>query len=458
MWKQVLLAVLAVVCYNGHGMLKRVHAIGKEIPLSDGGHPFLQQRTTFGALGDADHRVATVNLGTVTDNCRTARGFTDKAKARFAASGFEDMAHLDAHTAVTCAGNLWAVFGSTFVTPQPDPDTNTTQCALLTAAAGGRLEVSELALLGLPDHADGKPITVHSHGLFVRGGMVYMINHAFERGGERVDAFTLNVAARTLTWYGGLHGAALEKHSGGLNDLVVTGDGELYATVCNVLPLNTTMGKLLQAPIMIFNLLFEREGTVVLRCEFTLTPGATTAPRCRSDALNSRYSLANGIATVAAAGEEFIAVVDSTGSKIKVHRRCGTRGDVCLIGAIPTVHVGDNIVPDIHRPPTVAGDAVTLHFTVGQMTSLIQAGQHAADINSPMMGGVSRVSITVLKQEALGITAWRLGEAVQADAAFHDGAALPGIATGLELRAAEDGSAVMVAGAYSAEGILVCPL
>jgi hypothetical protein len=456
---------LPVLVYAVYGLLVDFNLLGKTFAISDtNGLPFLTQTTTYGGLGDADFRRSTASLGTVSDGCEVLTGFTD-TKEMFSAAGFEDVIHVGNDTAVACAGSLGTMWVPSKVwSAASDPAVTGTQCAIISASGGGALRIAPLPVLGLPAGADGKPLLMHSHGLFYRGGKLYMVNHAYRSGGERVDAFTLDVAAGTLTWYGGLRAPLFDRYNGVLNDLVVVSDSALYVTAYMDIADSMagrrhgdTVYHLLVKPYMILHKLLRINQTPVLYCTFALQQGATTQASCVSDAVKP-FAMANGIALSAAGGEEFVTVVDMTASQLHLHHRCGAGGGaLCVAGVLPLFHTCDNIQPDPHRPPTVAGDTTTLHFTVGSIASLWAASEQSEGKGGGSIGGVTRVQVALVREAGAHGPVFRLAGGLQTDVAFHDGRALPGLASGIELKAA-DGSVTVVAGSYCATGLMACKL
>ncbi|KAG5188897.1 hypothetical protein JKP88DRAFT_303278 [Tribonema minus] len=112
------------------------------------------------------------------------------------------------------------------------------------AVAEGAADAGDPVLTRLELRNFPRGVAFHPHGLFYDAAAreAYVINHAYARGGERVDVFGVEARGRGLavTYRRSVAPPSIADQHSMLNDLVVTGPDELYATQFLVVPMLPT--------------------------------------------------------------------------------------------------------------------------------------------------------------------------------------------------------------------------
>ena len=91
------------------------------------------------------------------------------------------------------------------------------------------IDPKEQSVKALPITNFPEDVAFHPHGLFIfENLLLYVVNHAYEKGGERVEVFSLLKKPVTATYMYSIQFP--DDMAGSLNDLVVMSEDKMYIT------------------------------------------------------------------------------------------------------------------------------------------------------------------------------------------------------------------------------------
>ena len=448
-WRYALwLPMLAFVAYRASIVLTTLEAF-KDAKRDERGRPYLWTTTS---IEDASGKFRTLRQELKTDpaQCETLHTFADGT--RFAASGFEDIVMLSAESAVTCAGNL----DESWYHPEKSVSG---QCVMIEFdTATGKVQVKPLAMENFPSD-----VAFFSHGIDVvvdadtGAKTLFVVNHAYHRGGERIETFALEADYR-LRYLRSLTSPLLrEAHNGVLNDLTVTSPTEFYVTSYLPYP-DPVTGRTKRGAF--FNLFATGAGfgdTNVLRCVIQPVRGDDSS-NVDCTVAASGFMMANGITHTVVHGTTVFAVADPLSGGLTLLTRCD---DGTLCGPrqfLRLAHAADNVQLVKHgRTPEGAGHddgeaQGVRQFYLGSIYDRSSAPTAPGPAVSP--GGVTEITLMFAKDSTGGV---KMFKAVEKDIAMHDGRVLPGTASGMVFDCVgSDRTRVAIAGSYREHGLMVC--
>lgn len=496
-WIALFAALAIQLARMGYEFAFKADLLGKAQHLSDieNGLPMLTTTTTtWDAVdgpeeGDSDdalpsHHQHLTASGNRTFNVtgRVSRGCTFPARyadgTEMETPGFEDFAMLNDTHAVSCAGDLRTLW-------HPSQDTATMRngvCALVVLTYPS-VEVHPLSMEGFPSD-----VAFHPHGMYLRRtsadqpAELYVVNHAYTHGGERVDVFRVDATGRRLAYRGSVASPWLTTHYNGiLNALVVAADGRsFYATSWMPHP-DPPEGRKQTwwwSLAMKARLFLQMVDTKVLWCQLdvaALSPSAPpVAPFCKVVATG--MIMANGISW--AAGGRLVAVADTVGHSLWLIDACGAEDlpptstcpsrEVWLRHAADNLHLeGDVEVVSPPPPETSPSQSVTMRTTL--LTGAIYHVMNAANsldhrgtssIRAP--GGLTRLTLTFSRITAGSASqggmrsTLRLTRLDEEDLVANNGTYFYGAAGGVIM--SEGGTEVAVIGSFKSHGLMTCPL
>lgn len=156
-------------------------------------------KTNYDILKQVDKQIENIN----DDICR---------RIPLKTNGPEDIQRIDDDYLLTVTGNtieIWNHYG------KDQKDVASGEFILIPSNGIGDLVF--LDILNFP-----KEYKIHAHGIYAKGYIVYVINHAYKYGGERIDVFEISPKNKTATY---LKTFQIPKDLFGItNDLVVLDD------------------------------------------------------------------------------------------------------------------------------------------------------------------------------------------------------------------------------------------
>lgn len=258
-------------------------------------------------------------------------------------TAFEDVVMVDAETGISCGGDIHALWHKSNFSSRGS------LCVLIRLVGQGAdgkpatvsidpLTITSFDMYHEPNNINGAT-KLHLHGLSVVSDdlmpeikYLYGINHAYDKGDERIEVFSIDSAHLQLHHIFSLviDKATLESHRGALNDLIIVGlkskpDGMLMSGVIFVTtylefadpitgrvgqPMLTVMRKISQYGRALLN----NFGTKLLRCYFDTTKifvgkhAFNKDVHLKCDSYMDGFAMANGIIHAPLLGSKATAV------------------------------------------------------------------------------------------------------------------------------------------------------
>ena len=289
----------------------------------------------------------------------------------------------------------------------------------------------------------------HPHGIyyFEDKSLLFVVNHAYGKGGERIDVFSVNVGNSpqspvtvTFLYYIGKDFFSLNS-MGSLNDLAVISEGEFYVTQYryftdaldgrNNKSLKSLLKELGNLVVALFNIPLSK----VYFCKYSLPDSSMTSVsvECNAVAASSMY---NGISHRPADGKVLLASTINNQLHVFNRNLSSKTGEIVLQSKIPSIYSIDNIEYDAKHDEFILSSIGAFHYHVARVHSL--------------HGGVERYSpgggqaIQFSGSNSLGYTLRPL--------AITDGTVLSGVSVAARLQDS------VVLGSWEDNGILVCQL
>jgi len=213
--------------------------------------------------------------------------------------------------------------------------------------------------MGLPIVGYPEGIDFHPHGMFVHkpDDTLYVVNHAFENGGERIDVFKIVTAATEdiddmdndvpigLEFKYSITSDWMKEHLNGvLNSIVVVEPNKFYVTQFYASAQDRSKDGWINADhreiLKITNaLVFKRRLTCVWYCDYNTDESSSSPLHCRKVA--DDFIMANGMTTNADQSKIFVA--DTIGKTITVFDRDASTNDLNGRTSVMLSNAVDNI-------------------------------------------------------------------------------------------------------------------
>ncbi|CAM9453045.1 unnamed protein product [Chrysoparadoxa australica] len=205
-------------------------------------------------------------------------------------------------------------------------------------------DVADTTMLGFPSD-----VAFHPHGIFYYPprNELYIINHAYAQGGERIDVFSVDASVWPVQLTYTFSPYISERH-GVLNDLVVKDDDELFATVWLTFSQDETGNfALLRGKLRywgnVLSLVLGLKTGQLLRCK-GYRSGSDGSATCTNAMDRGTAVMPNGIAF--SPEKDRILVSDPIAKEVLVFKVHEKDGSLKLARRIVTTHAVDNITPN----------------------------------------------------------------------------------------------------------------
>ncbi|CAD8092875.1 unnamed protein product [Paramecium sonneborni] len=201
--------------------------------------------------------------------------------------GPEDMTQFNSTTIIIGSGNFQKVYA------RGKPELEQQGIYAILNSNKKNYSLMKLELKNFP-----KDVALYIHGIYIRrqkdGDFLFVINHAYHNGGERIEIFRINEQLE-LTYE---HSLIMdEQYTGILNDLVVIEDNRLLITTYMPLP-DPKEGRHKANALHIIKTLFyqltKQKTTYILDCQFNKQKQSLIQPQCKQLA-NTSGIMRNGL-------------------------------------------------------------------------------------------------------------------------------------------------------------------
>mmetsp|Transcript_46409 Transcript_46409/g.116870 ORF Transcript_46409/g.116870 Transcript_46409/m.116870 type:complete len:418 (+) Transcript_46409:89-1342(+) len=317
-----------------------------------------------------------------------------------------------------------------WVNPRGSPSTTPPGHLFLLDTRGATPKLSVLPLKGFPDR-----IPFHPHGIYYdpKRERLFVVNHAYREGGERVELFTVQQSSADqyqARYLRTVRSKAFDAFAmGNLNDVISPFENELYVTVYRAFP-DPLEGRQAASPLVSALLdplaFIMGSATFVYQCRFEERAGATEFATCAVVA--DHLGMANGIAHSADRSELFVS--DMPNWRLARYLRDSDTGRLSRNGHVSLPHAVDNLELDRESGAFYGGSVPSF------LRHIAFTDSDGAEF-SP--GGSLRIELLPD------------GSARTHDLIMQDGSLISGVSCGPKI------GKYVVLGSWAAPGILVCP-
>jgi len=211
-------------------------------------------------------------------------------------------------------------------------------------------QIFKLALEGFP-----QSVAFHPHGIYLfNQSLLFVINHAYAQGGERVDVFSvtpsktadeLNPPLKLVYEYTLGEKFLTEVSYGCANDILVVAPGKFYITQYQPFPDSKESGRdgFMYKLKGMFAVLSKSDWTYVRYCEYSTDASAGTNREITCQISGKGVSL-NGINKNQKG--DLIFVADPIVRQLKVFKRDRNDNTLSVLSSVPTPYAVDNIELD----------------------------------------------------------------------------------------------------------------